>query len=98
MLSNQGVFDCYDLKSGNEVYRTRIAHGGLGFSASPVAADDRIYLPSEDGQVFVVRAGPEYELLANNDLGEPIMATPAISGTTLFIRARDYLYAISKSE
>ncbi len=98
VLSNQGVFDCYDLKSGSEVYRTRIAHGGLGFSASPVVADDRIYLPSEDGQVFVIRAGPEYELLANNDLGEPIMATPAISGTTLFIRARDHLYAISKSE
>ncbi len=93
-----GVFDCYDLESGTEIYRERIAHGGSGFSASPVAADGRIYLSSEDGQVFVVRAGPEHEILAENELGEPIMATPAISSGILYVRARDHLWAISKSE
>jgi outer membrane protein assembly factor BamB len=98
LLSNQGVFDSYDLESGREIYRERIAHGGSGFSASPVAADGRIYLSSEDGQVFVIAAGAEPEVIAENDLGEPIMATPAIVGQTLYVRARDHLWAISKSE
>jgi outer membrane protein assembly factor BamB len=97
VLSNQGVLDCYDLDSGREIYRERIAHGGSGFSASPVAADGRIYLSSEDGQVFVIKAGVEHAVLAENDLGEPIMATPAIVGQTLYVRARDHLWAISNA-
>ena len=58
VLANQGLLDAYDLQSGNDVYRQRIPHSGSGFSASPVAADGRIYLSSEDGDIFVVRAGP----------------------------------------
>jgi len=61
VLSNQGVLDCYDLHSGNEIYRQRMSHQRGGFSGSPIAADGKIYLPSEDGDVFVVKAGPEFE-------------------------------------
>ena len=57
VLANQGLFDCYDLATGTEVYRQRIVPSGSGFSASPVAADGRIYLPSEDGDIFVVKVG-----------------------------------------
>ena len=57
VLANQGLLDAYDLRSGADVYRQRIPHEGSGFSASPVAADGRIYLSSEDGDIFVVRAG-----------------------------------------
>ena len=57
VLANQGLLDAYDLASGEEVYRQRLPHEGSGFSASPVAADGRIYLSSEDGDIFVVRAG-----------------------------------------
>lgn len=94
VLSNQGVFDCYDLRTGAEVYRERIPHQGGGFSASPVVADERIYLPSEDGEMFVVRAGPKFELLARNPMGELLMATPAISAGTMFVRTQHHLFAI----
>ena len=97
ILQNQGILDCYELRSGKEVYRGRIPHQGSGFSGSPVAADGLIYLPSEDGEVFVVRAGPELELVAQNSMGELLMSTPAISDGVLFIRAHRHLYALGRS-
>ena len=54
MLANNGVFDAYDLKTGEEVYRQRLDPVGSGFSASPVAADGKIYLSNEDGEMLVV--------------------------------------------
>ncbi len=96
VLGNAGIFDCYDLKTGAEIYRQRIPHAGSGFSASPVASDGKIYLPSEDGDIFVVRAGPQFELLAKNEMNEPIMATPAIAGGLLLIRTDHHLWAISR--
>jgi outer membrane protein assembly factor BamB len=96
VLSNQGVFDCYDLKTGAEIYRERIQHRGGGFSASPVAADGKIYLPNEDGEMFVVKAGPKFELLATNPMGELMMATPAISSGVMFVRTQHHLFAISR--
>jgi len=96
VLANQGIFDCYDLKSGEEIYRERIPHQGGGFSASPVAADGKVYLPSEDGQVFVVKTGPKFELLATNPMGELLMATPAISAGMMFVRTQHHLFAIGR--
>jgi outer membrane protein assembly factor BamB len=96
VLANQGLFDCYDLKTGAEVYRQRVAHRGSGFSASPVAADGKIYLPGEDGEIFVVKAGPEYELLATNPMGEPLMATPAISSGLMLVRTERHLFAVGR--
>lgn len=94
VLSNYGVLDCYELATGQEIYRRRIPHQGSGFSASPVAADGRIYLSSEDGDIFVVRAGPEFALLATNPVGEPLMATPALAGGLLLVRGQHHLVAI----
>jgi outer membrane protein assembly factor BamB len=96
VLNNDGVFDCYDVKTGEEIYRQRLPHHGSGFSASPVAADGKLYLSSEDGDIFVVRAGREYELLATNALADYVMATPAISGGTLYVRSKDWLWAIGR--
>ncbi len=96
VLGNNGVFDAYEVETGNEIYRQRIAHGGLGFSASPVAADGRIYLSGEGGEVFVIRAGDEFVVEAELDMGEPLMATPAIVDGTLLIRGRDHLFAIGR--
>src|SRR5688500_9607052 len=96
VLSNQGVLDCYELKTGAEIYRERIPHHGGGFSASPVAADGRISRTSEDGDIFVVRAGPKFELLAKNPMGELMMATPAISSGLLFVRTQHHLFAIGR--
>ena len=87
VLENQGILSAYGSSDGSEIYRRRLAHGGLGFSASPVIADERLYLSSESGEIVVVRAGRELEILARNDMGEPLMATPALSEHTM-VRAR----------
>jgi outer membrane protein assembly factor BamB len=96
VLSNNGVLDCYDLQSGTELYRERLPHSGGGFSGSPVAADGRIYLPGEDGEIFVVAAGDDFELLATHSLGERLMSSPAISNGTLYLRAESRLFAIGR--
>jgi outer membrane protein assembly factor BamB len=96
VLANQGVFDCYNLKTGEEVYRQRLAHQGSGFSASPVAADGKIYLPSEDGDIFVVKAGAKFELLATNSMGELQMATPALASGYMFVRTQHHVFAIGR--
>jgi outer membrane protein assembly factor BamB len=88
VLNNNGVFDCYDLKTGEEIYRERVPHAGGGFSGSPVAADD----------IFVVKAGRKFKLLSQNPIGERIMSTPALSEGTLYVRAEHHLFAIGRSE
>ncbi len=93
-LQNQGILDCFDLESGEELYRQRLTHRGGGFSASPVASDGRLYLPGEDGDVFVVEAGATYKELAVNSIGELQMASPAISAGTLYLRGERHLFAI----
>jgi hypothetical protein len=98
VLANQGVLDAYDLVTGEEIYRQRIPHEGSGFSASPVAANGRIYLASEDGDIIVVRAGREFAILGRQRMGEPLMATPAIAGDAKYVRGERHLFAIgSKS-
>ena len=94
VLNNDGVFGSYDMTTGQEIYRIRIPHGGSGFSASPVASDGRLFLPGEDGDVFVVRAGPEFGLIGTNSVPETLMATPAISGGMLFIRSQNHVFAV----
>lgn len=90
---DNGVFNSYDLDTGELVYQQRLS---TGFSASPVAADGRLYMGSEDGDFSVVRAGGEFELLATMDMGEPIFATPALSGDLLVLRTREHLYGIGE--
>jgi len=94
VLGNDGIFDAYDLATGREIYRERIPHSGSGFSASPVAADGHIILSSEDGDMFVVAAGDAFSIVGKNPMGEPLMATPAIAGGTLYVRGEKHLFAI----
>ena len=91
--SNQGVLTAYNAKTGERVYQERLGGTGGAFTASPVASDGKIYLASEDGDVFVVKAGPKYELLAKNPVGEVMMATPAISNGIVIVRTVSHLYA-----
>lgn len=95
VCSNSGVLSAYNAKTGERVYQQRIAGKGGAFSASPVAADGRIYLASEDGEVHVVKAGPKYETLASNPVGEVMMGTPAITKGVLLIRTMRHLIAVS---
>jgi outer membrane protein assembly factor BamB len=89
---NGGMVSCYEADTGKEVYKERL--GGVSYTASPVAADGRLYFASEQGQVRVVQAGPEFKLLAVNDLGDPCLATPAISAGMLFVRTQHNLVAL----
>jgi outer membrane protein assembly factor BamB len=90
---DNGVLSAYDAATGSRLYQQRIAPDVGGFSASPVAAAGRLYIPSEDGVVYVVRAGRKYELLARNDMREMCLATPAVSGNMLLVRTRAHLVA-----
>ena len=94
VLANNGVFDAYDLKTGREIYRQRLPLVGSGFSASPVAADGKIYLSNEDGDMLVVRAGSTFEHIATNSIGELLMATPALSNGVMYVRGAASLFAI----
>jgi outer membrane protein assembly factor BamB len=96
VLANNGVFDAYDLATGAEIYRQRLEKVGNGFSASPVAADGRIYLTNEDGDVVVVEAGRTFKQVAENDMGELVMATPALSNGVMYVRTAKSLVAIGR--
>lgn len=93
-VTNQGVLTCWDAKTGTQVYQKRIGDQGGAYSASPVAADGKLYLAMEDGEVNVVKAGPEYQLLAKNPIGEVLMATPALSEGVLYVRGMQHVFAI----
>lgn len=98
VLANNGVFDAYATKTGEEVFRRRVPHAGSGFSASPVAADGKIYIASEDGDMMVLAAGPTFNALATNVIGEPLMATPALSEGVMYVRSSQSVLAIGKRQ
>ena len=97
VLHGNGVFTSYDIENGHSNYRYRVPHRGGGFSASPVAADGKVYAASEDGDVFVVQIDPDFEVLSTNTMKEPIFATPAIAQETLFVRTLKHVVAVGKS-
>jgi len=96
ILNNNGLFDAYNLKTGAEVYRQRLANVGSGFSASPIAADGKIYLSSEDGDILVITAGEKFNQIATNSMGELLMATPALSEGVMYVRSATSLFAIGQ--
>ena len=96
--NDAGVLACYEADTGEERYRERLGDGTTGFSASPVACGGNIYFTSEEGEIVVVRAGPEFEIVGRNTMGETSMATPAISDGTLFVRTRNRLAAIAEGQ
>ena len=97
-IGNNGVLTAYRTDTGEEVHHARIAGSATSFSSSPVAADGRIYLASEDGDVFVLRGEPGYELLATHSMGEVVMATPAISDGLLVVRTLGHIVGIAEGE
>jgi outer membrane protein assembly factor BamB len=94
-VQNNGVFASYNAKTGERLYQSRISTKPSAHSASLVAADGRIYVTAEDGEVFVVKAGPTFELLATNSVGEVLMATPAITDRMLIVRGQEHVFAFA---
>jgi outer membrane protein assembly factor BamB len=85
----------YNAKTGERLYQQRISDKAGSYSASPIAADGKVYFSSEDGEVFVIKAGAKFELLSTNPVGEVMMATPAISDGMIFIRSQKHLIAVT---
>ncbi len=96
-LFDQGFLTCHEAATGKSVYgKQRIDREAGAFTASPWASNGKIFLLSEDGDTFVVQAGPEYKLIGKNSLEEMCMATPAIARGSLVIRTASNLYRIAK--
>lgn len=93
VLSDDGILTVLETRTGTEVYRERI---GGAYSASPVISGDKIFLVSESGKTTVVRAGRRFEKLAENDLGERVLASPAVVGPTIYLRTDAALYRIGE--
>ena len=81
--------------TGELVYRQRIGTGRRTYSASAVASDDQLYFVSEAGEVTVVETGRRYNQIANNEMGEVVMATPAIAGDRLLMRGVRHLFCLA---
>ena len=95
-LYDRGLFTSHDARTGEPIYgRQRITRGGTGFTASPWAYDGKIFVLSEDGDTFVIKAGPKFEILGINALDEFTMATPAIARNSIVIRTLSRLYRIT---
>ncbi len=96
-LLDRGYMTCHDARTGEEVYGRQRIKVGAGFTASPWAYDDKVFALSEDGDTYVIKAGPEFEVVGTNSLDEFTMATPAIAHGSLFIRTVSKLYRITQA-
>lgn len=95
VVNDRGIVFCLDIRTGETVYGPqRIASGT--YSSSPVLADGKIYVSNEDGLTTVYRAGPEFEILAENDLGDYTLSSIAVSDGQLFLRTASALYVVGE--
>ncbi len=91
ITGDRGFGTCLDAATGKQVWKERL---GEQYHASPVAGDGKVYFASKEGVVRVVQAGAEFKLLATNDMGEEIIASPAISEGDIFLRGTKHLFCI----
>lgn len=99
LVKEGGITTVFDAEKGEPLRGAKRVGSGGGYFASPVGGDGKIYLAGENGQVVVLKDGPDFEELAVNDVGESILATPAIAGGNLLVRTRTRLmcFAVAKS-
>jgi outer membrane protein assembly factor BamB len=94
LTTDKGILTCLDARTGEVKYDGGRVPIPATFTASPVAFEGKILLTSEDGDTFIVRAGPKHEILGTNSLGEPVYASPAIADRKIFIRGERNIYCI----
>jgi outer membrane protein assembly factor BamB len=93
VINDRGIMACLEARTGREIYaRQRLKPGT--YSASPVLADGHIYITNEDGLTSVVKAGPEFQVVAENDFNDYTLSSPAVSNGQIFFRTTKYLWAI----
>jgi outer membrane protein assembly factor BamB len=96
-INDRGIVYCLNAKTGKEVYGGQRLKPGT-YSASPLLADGRIYITNEEGLTSVIRAGPQFEILAENALNDYCLSSPAVSDGQIFIRTTTHLWAIGKRQ
>ncbi len=95
--SNGGIVTCYRATTGQQVYKKRLKskeRGTMSFVSSPLAGDGHLYMTAEDGRTYVVKAGPEFKQVNENQIGENTLATPAISDGAMFFRTQNSVIAV----
>jgi outer membrane protein assembly factor BamB len=93
---DKGYLTCYEAMTGKTVYEKQQLGNRNTITASPIAGDGRIYIQAEDGECYIIKPGPEFEILAVNKLDEVFCASPAVSTGRIFLRGRKHLYCIGK--
>ena len=93
MISDSGNLSCFDAKSGKRLFMEKL---GEHHSGSPVLADGHVYLTDDAGITYVLKAGPTFELVSANPLGDKCFSSPAISGGQIFIRTNHALVCVGK--
>jgi outer membrane protein assembly factor BamB len=96
VVNDNGILTVFDSKTCKEIYKARAGGTGNTFSASPWAADGKVYLLSEDGHTFIIEAGDSYKELAKNSVDEMSFASPALASDTIFLRTQTKLYRIGR--
>jgi len=96
IMTDRGILTCLDARTGEVKYEGGRIPIPATFTASPVAFDGKILLTSEDGDTFIIKAGPKHEVLGTNSVGEPVYASPAIADGRIFIRGEHNLYCIGR--
>jgi outer membrane protein assembly factor BamB len=95
IVNDRGIVYCLDAKTGREIYGPQRLKPGT-YSSSPVLADGKIYVTNEEGLTSVIKAGTQFEILAENPLNDYCLSSPAISDGQIFIRTASNLYCIGK--
>ena len=93
MVDDGGIATCLNLRTGEQIWNERV---GGNYSASPIYADGRIYFLSEEGKTVVVRAADTFEVLAENQLDDGFMSSPAVFGDALILRTKSHLYRVEE--
>jgi outer membrane protein assembly factor BamB len=93
IVNDRGILFCVDAKTGQEVWGSQRIKPAI-YSSSPVLADGLIYITNEEGRTTVIKAGPKFEVVAENDLGEYTLSSPAVSDGRIYMRTAAFLYAI----
>ena len=95
LVRNGGLLVCREAATGKMIYDERLGAEG-GYYASPLGADGRVYVASDRGTISVVAAGDQFSVLARNDLGEAVFASPAVVKDTLYVRSTHHLWAFGR--
>ena len=94
LVKGGGIATGFEIGGGKKLWGPKRINNTCEYFASPIYADGKIYIAGENGYMVVLKSSDKLEILAKNDMGEPIVATPAIAGGRMVIRTRGHLYCV----